>query len=98
MTPVKYPARRAFPWVVALQSDLANTGLDCVVAFLAPRANFETSPGRLLPLVRVESKEYLVLIPSLTNLTALDLKLAVDNVGSHRESIVAALDYLFRGA
>ena len=91
-------ARRAFPWVVALQSDLAETGRDRVVAFLAPRANFDALPGRLMPLVTVESKEYVLLIPSLTNLPAVDLKRVVDNIGARRDAIVAALDYLFIGA
>ena len=91
-------ARRAFPWVVALQSDLAETGRDRVVAFLAPRANFDALPGRLMPLVTVESKEYVLLIPSLTNLPAVDLKRVVDNIGARRDAIAAALDYLFIGA
>jgi toxin CcdB len=91
-------ARRAFPWVAALQSDLANTGRDRVVAFLALRSKFPVSPGRLMPVVRVNSEECVLLVPSLTNLPAIDLKQAVDNIGSRRDDIVAALDYLFLGA
>ncbi len=88
-------ARRAFPWVVALQSDLADTGRDRVVAFLAPRAKFDALPGRLMPLVQVESQDCVLLIPSLTNLPADDLQRVVDNVGARRDAILAALDYLF---
>jgi len=91
-------ARRAFPWVAALQSDLADTGRDRVVAFLAPRSRFPVSPGRLMPIVRVNAEECVLLVPSLTNLPAIDLKRAVDNIGSRRDDIVAALDYLFLGA
>ena len=90
-------ARRAFPWVATLQSDLADTGRDRVVAFLAPRAKFDALPGRLMPLVQVESKEFVLLVPSLTNLPAVDLQRVVDNIGSRRDAIVAALDYLFIG-
>lgn len=89
--------RRAFPLVAVLQSDLAQTGRDRVVAFLAPRAAFSQIPGRLMPAVAVESKEYVLLVPSLTNLPAADLQRAVGNVGSSRDAIVAALDYLFVG-
>ena len=91
-------ARNAFPWVAALQSDLADTGRDRVVAFLAPRSRFPAFPGKLMPLVQVNSEDCVLLVPSLTNLPATDLKQAVDNIASHREGIVAALDYLFLGA
>jgi toxin CcdB len=88
----------AFPWVAALQSDLADTGRERVVAFLALRSKIPVSPGRLMPVVRVNSEDCVLLVPSLTNLPAVDLKRAVDNIGSRREDIVAALDYLFLGA
>jgi toxin CcdB len=91
-------ARRAFPWVAALQSDLADTGRDRVVAFLAPRSKFPALRGKLMPLVRVNSQDCVLLVPSLTNLPAMDLKQAVGNIGSRRDAIVAALDYLFLGA
>ncbi len=91
-------ARGAFPWVAALQSDLIETGRDCVVAFLAPRSGLPQSPGRLMPAVIVDSKECVVLIPSLTNLPATDLKQVVLNVAYQRDAIVAALDCLFLGA
>ncbi|MEP6885575.1 MAG: CcdB family protein [Gammaproteobacteria bacterium] len=48
-----------------------------------------------MPVVIVDSTECVVLIPSLTNLPATDLKHVVVNVGLNRESIVAALDHLF---
>ena len=91
-------ARSAFPWVAALQSDLADTGRDRVVAFLAPLAKFPAFPGKLMPLVRVNSEDCVLLVPSLTNLPATDLKQVVDNIGSKRQDIVAALEYLFLGA
>lgn len=90
-------ARRAFPWVAALQSDLADTGRDRVVAFLAPRSKFSALPGKLMPLVRVNSEHCVLLVPSLTNLPAVDLKQVVGNIGSHRHDIADALDYLFLG-
>ena len=91
-------ARRAFPFVAALQSDMAETGRDRVVAFLAPKSGFPPLPGRLMPDVAIESKDYVLLIPSLTNLPAADLTRAVANIGSSRDAIVAGLDYLFLGA
>ena len=90
-------ARRAFPFVAALQSDMAETGRDRVVAFLAPKSGLPPLPGRLMPVVAIEAKDYVVLIPSLTNLPAADLTRVVANIGSRRDAIVAGLDYLFLG-
>ena len=91
-------ARRAFPYVAAVQSDLADTGRDRVVVFLAPRAGLPNIlPGRLIPTVIVQTKDYALLIPSLTNLPAAELKHAVGNIAASRDAIFAALDYLFTG-
>ena len=90
-------ARRAFPLIAVLQSDLAQTGRDRVVAFLAPRGALPQIPGRLMPAVAIDSKEYVLLIPSLTNLPAADLQRAVGNVAASRGAIIAALDHLFVG-
>lgn len=46
-------ARRALPSVAILQSDLADTGRDRVVAPLAPRAAMPTLAGRLIPVVHI---------------------------------------------
>jgi len=50
-----------------------------------------------MPGVTVDAKDYLLLVPSLTNLPAADLHRSVGNVGASREAIIAALDYLFVG-
>jgi toxin CcdB len=91
-------ARRAFPLVAVLQSDLAETGRDRVVAFLAPRAGLPTATGRLMPIVRVGGEEFVLLVQSLTNLPVADLKSAVGNISTQRDSIIEALDWLFLGA
>lgn len=51
-----------------------------------------------MPVVSVETKEYSLLIPSLTNLQASDLKRVAGNIASHQEPIAAAFDDLFPGA
>jgi hypothetical protein len=57
-------ARRAIPFVAILQSDLAETGRDRVVAPLAPRAAMPTLAGRLIPIVEVANQDYALLVPS----------------------------------
>jgi toxin CcdB len=91
-------ARQVMPFVVVLQSDLAESGPDRVVAPLAPSAAMPQLAGRLIPIVRVESRDYALLVPSMTALPVTDLRHAVANLADDRERIMAALDYLFMGA
>ena len=90
-------ARRAMPFVAILQSDLAETGRDRVVAPLAPRAAMPTLAGRLIPIVKVENQDYVLLVPSLTALPMADLRQVAGSLAADRERILAALDYLFVG-
>lgn len=90
-------ARRAFPFVAVLQSDLAETGRDTVVAFLAPKPHFPAMNGRLMPEVTIDGQACLLLTPSLTNLPTAELSQRVDTVAAHRDAIVRALDWLFLG-
>jgi toxin CcdB len=90
-------ARRALPFVAILQSDLAETGPDRVVAPLAPTAAMPPLAGRLIPIVKVENEDHALLVPSLTALPAADLRRVVANLADERARILAALDYLFIG-
>lgn len=85
------------PFVAILQSDLAETGRDRVVAPLAPSAAMPTLAGRLIPVVQVEDQDYALLVPSLTALPVADLRHVVANLAHDRKRILAALDYLFVG-
>jgi toxin CcdB len=90
-------ARRAYPLVAILQSDLADTGRERIVAPLAPRTRLHGTVGRLTPHVTVLKVEYVLLIPSMTAVLATDLRVRRDEVTKYRAEIVAALDYLFLG-
>ncbi len=90
-------ARRAFPYVVVLQHDLAEAGPDRVIAFLAPFAAMPAAPGRLLPTVDVGSERFRLLVPSLTNVPLKALGAVVGNIAEEREKIVRAIDWLFLG-
>jgi len=85
------------PFVAILQSDLAETGRDRVVAPLAPRAAMPSLAGRLIPIVQVENQDYALLVPSLTALPVADLRQVIATLAHDRERILAALDYLFIG-
>jgi len=87
-------ARRAYPYVAILQSEL---GHERIVAPLAPKARLTGTAGRLTPHVRVSDIDHVLLVPSMTAIAAGDLREHRGQLTAHRESIVAALDYLFLG-
>ena len=80
-----------------LQSDLAETGRDRVVAPLVPKAAMPPFAGRLIPVVTVGEDAYAVLVPSLTTMPATDLRHTIANGADARDLVIAALDYLFIG-
>jgi len=90
-------ARRAYPYVAVLQSDLAETGRERIVAPLAPKARLTGIAGRLTPHVRVADVEHVLVVPSMAAVAAVDLREQRGHLRSHRDAIVAALDYLFLG-
>jgi len=91
------PARKGFPYVVALQSDFAETGESVVVGFLARLEELRTAGGRLAPIVMVGGKHHMLMMRYLTNLRRTDLKRAIASLDAERDKITAALDFLFFG-
>ena len=90
-------ARRAYPLVIHLQSDLLPGSTDIVVAPLAPHRELAGGSGRLSPVVAIDDEPYAVLVRSLTNLPASDLKRRIANLARYRESLLGAVDLLFYG-
>ena len=90
-------ARRAFPFVALLQSDLADTGSDRIVAPLVPSARIPGLAGRLMPIVKVEGIDHALIVPRLTAVPAAELRAARGSLSAYRTEIVAALDLLFLG-
>jgi hypothetical protein len=62
--------QRAYPFVVALQSDVARCGRERVVAPAAPRSAFPDIAGRLIPIVKIKRQECVLLIASMTTIPA----------------------------
>lgn len=90
-------ARRDFPFVVVLQSDVASTGRDRIVAPLVPRKRMPKLAGRLTPVVSVGGLEHVLLVPRMTSVAAADLRVIKAQLPAHRDDIVSAIDYLFLG-
>jgi hypothetical protein len=90
-------ARRIYPYVAVLQSDLADTGRERIVAPLAPKARLTGTVGRMTPHVRVADVDHVLLVPSMTAIATVDLREHRGQLLPYRDAIVAALDYLFLG-
>ena len=90
-------ARRAFPFVAILQSELANTGSDRIVAPLVPAAHIFGTVGRLMPIVKVLGVDHALIVPRLAAVPAAHLHAVKDSLATHRNEIIAALDLLFLG-
>lgn len=90
-------ARRAYPFVVVLQSDVARSGRDRVVAPAAPRSAFPEIAGRLIPVVKIGRREFVLLVTDMTTIPAQSLGEAEVSLSNRRDDILAAIDYLFFG-
>jgi toxin CcdB len=90
-------ARRAFPYVVVLQSDASAQGRERIIAFLAARSQVAPVVGRVTPVVEFGGKEFIVLMPWMTSVPASELRTPVANLTSFRDRIVDAIDWLFLG-
>ena len=90
-------ARRDFPFVAVLQAEIADTGGERIVAPLVPRKRIPRAVGRLTPLIKVAEIEHVLLVPRMTSVAAADLKTRRGQLDEYRESIVAAIDFLFLG-
>ncbi len=90
-------ARRVYPYVAVLQSDLADTGRERIVAPLAPKARLTGSVGRMTPHVRVADVDHVLFVPKMAAVSVGDLREPRGQLIAYRDAIVAALDYLFLG-
>jgi toxin CcdB len=89
--------RRAYPLVVALQSDFAQYAREQIVAPLVPQASMPNVISRMTPIVALEGSKHLVLVPALTGMRASDLKGRHGSLASARSELLAAIDFLFFG-
>jgi toxin CcdB len=89
--------RRAYPFLVALQSNFAQDARDQIVAPLVPLRSIPKVISRLTPIVALDGSEHMVLVPALTGVHFRDLKERHASLASARSQLLAAIDYLFFG-
>jgi len=90
-------SRRAYPFVTAMQSDMASNSSEQIVAPLAPLASMSRTAGRLTPVVAVNGVDHVVVVPRLTSIRSRDLAACNTSIASARGELLAAIDYLFFG-
>jgi toxin CcdB len=90
-------ARRAYPFIVTLQAEVAQNALEQIVAPLVPVELMPKMAGRLTPIVSIEGVLHAVLVPALTGIRARDLPQRHCSVAAARGELLAAIDYLFFG-
>lgn len=92
-----HAARSAYPLVVVLQSDLADSGRDRIVAPLAPHASIPSVAGRLTPIAALDSGKHVVLIPAMAGVRGSDLSQFIGSLTSLRGELLAAIELLLFG-
>jgi len=89
--------RKAYPFVVVLQSDLARDAREPIVAPLVPRQSMLKIAGRLTPIIAFQGSEHVVLVPALMGVRFRDLTERRGSIASGRSELLGAIDYLFFG-
>ena len=89
--------RRAYPFVVLLQSDLTRDARDQLVAPLVPHKSMSKIAGRLAPIIEFQGSEHVALVPAMMAVRSRDLAEQCGSIASARSELLAAIDYLFFG-
>lgn len=90
--------RNSYPYLVDIQSDLlSDVGTRVVVPLIKRTAATKKPIKNLMPVVRVDGHEFLMIVPQLAAIATADLGVPVGSAAQHRDEVVAALDFLITG-
>lgn len=89
-------SRTDIPFLLDVQSDLVALATRVVIP-LVPRQRFGKVISRLNPVVAIESKDMVLSTADIASLPVRQLGPVVNHVGSDRDRIMAAIDFLLRG-
>lgn len=95
-----YETRSArIPFLVEVQSDLFDELRSRVVIPLTPASRADTpAVPRLHPMIMIEDKPYYLVTSEITTVPLQSLHTRVGNIqAEHRDTITAAMDFLFQG-
>lgn len=91
-------SRAAFPYLLDVQADLLSDLNTCVVVPLRPLAA-KANPAitRLMPMLKIGGKPFVMCTPQLAGIPRRALGKAVTQLSGQRDEIVAAIDTLIAG-
>jgi toxin CcdB len=90
--------RGTYPYLVDVQSELlSDLGTRVVVPLMKRSASTRKPIKTLMPTVRVDGQEFIMMVPQLAGIAASDLGAAVASMIEHRGEVVAAVDFLITG-
>ena len=90
--------RSTYPYLVDVQSDLlSDLGTRVVVPLVKRTASTKKPIRSLMPVVSVDSQEFIMMVPLLAGIGKGELGTPVTSAVQHRGEVVAALDFLITG-
>lgn len=89
--------RKAFPFLLDVQSDLIGILNTRVVVPLRPVSNSVDEIEVLTPVFEIACDRYVMLTSQLAGISKAGLGKKMGNLASHRDEMIAALDFLITG-
>ena len=90
--------RSKYPYLVDIQSDLlSDVGTRVVVPLIKRTAATRRPIKNLMPVVRVDEQEFIMVVPQLAAIATGALGDPVGSAAQHRDEVLAALDFLITG-
>ena len=90
--------RKAYPFIVDIQSDIISDLATRIIVPLGRKADFKSEElKRLTPAIEYKGEELLLLVPQVASIPAKILKSPIGSLSHLREEIVAALDFAITG-
>lgn len=91
-------SRTTFPYLLDVQSDLLDGLQTRVVIPLTKAAALTRKPvAHLMPLVQFDGDNYVLMTPQLAGIPRNELGPQAGSLAEHRDTIVAAMDFLVLG-
>ncbi len=90
-------SKKAFPFLVDIQSNLLDDLRTTVVIPLTPLAAVDKPISRLCPIVEIDTKKYVVVTQQLAGIERKVLGKRVADLSEYRSDFIAAIDFVISG-
>ena len=93
-----HATRKAYPFIVDIQSDILSDIATRIVVPLGRKSDFKNEVlKKLTPTIEYDEEQLLLLVPQLASIPEKALKKPIGSLSHMREEIVAALDFAITG-